>query len=527
MRKPITDILSLLQNIAILILMCTCTHLSAQSTWDGGGGDNNWTTGANWVGDTAPVSGNTLHLIFTGSTRTFPSVDTNYTVNTFEINSSASSFSFRTFSGSTLTFDGTNPTLNHNDNNDQTIDSSLGVILNEDLDVNVTSSGKLFANSIISDDGGNHGIHLSGGGSGRLSLDAVNTYGGETLIDNMMLDAKNNDALGSTTNGTRVINNGLLQVSAGTSGSVTLNSSETITLGDNAGSTSGFLRMGSNSNNEVAGDITVEYDSSINSRSGSGATLTISGGVEVQNGSTLFINNSSSFSGPGLSTVSITGNITESSGSANLTLDEGGTVQLSGNNSYTGTTTVSAGTMDVSGTLYDGTAAGDLVMNGGSVIAQNANILDNVSSGAVDVSMNANGTTLQMGNSFDSNTDGELQFGNLTLTNNSIIDFGSGNAEIRFTGSTITGLTTRTLSIYNWTGTTATPNGTDQLFFDDSLSSSELFNIRFYSDAGSTYLGAGMQFASGEVVPVPEAKSVITTLLLVALAFQQVRKRRR
>jgi autotransporter-associated beta strand protein len=33
-------------------------------TWDGGGANNNWTTGTNWIGDTAPVSGNAL--TFTG-----------------------------------------------------------------------------------------------------------------------------------------------------------------------------------------------------------------------------------------------------------------------------------------------------------------------------------------------------------------------------------------------------------------------------------------------------------------------------
>src|SRR5690349_7389579 len=40
---------------------------AADRTWNGGGGDNNWSTGANW-GGAAPV--NNDNLIFSGSTRT-------------------------------------------------------------------------------------------------------------------------------------------------------------------------------------------------------------------------------------------------------------------------------------------------------------------------------------------------------------------------------------------------------------------------------------------------------------------------
>src|SRR5688572_21836500 len=39
--------------------------LFATFTWDGGGGDDNWTTGANWAGDTAPTGANPAEeLIF-------------------------------------------------------------------------------------------------------------------------------------------------------------------------------------------------------------------------------------------------------------------------------------------------------------------------------------------------------------------------------------------------------------------------------------------------------------------------------
>ncbi|HEV8378054.1 MAG TPA: hypothetical protein VGP99_04335, partial [Tepidisphaeraceae bacterium] len=46
---------------------------AATQTWNGLGGDDNWTTAANWVGGVAPVANDSL--IFDGSTRLTPSND--------------------------------------------------------------------------------------------------------------------------------------------------------------------------------------------------------------------------------------------------------------------------------------------------------------------------------------------------------------------------------------------------------------------------------------------------------------------
>lgn len=48
-------------------------------TWDGGGSDSNITTGLNWVGDTAPGSGDSLY--FAGSLRLTPLLNSNLSVN--------------------------------------------------------------------------------------------------------------------------------------------------------------------------------------------------------------------------------------------------------------------------------------------------------------------------------------------------------------------------------------------------------------------------------------------------------------
>ena len=59
---------------ACLLAALVAGSASAQTnaTWDGGGGDNLWSTGANWVGDVAPTPSTSLFLTFPGSTRTSP-----------------------------------------------------------------------------------------------------------------------------------------------------------------------------------------------------------------------------------------------------------------------------------------------------------------------------------------------------------------------------------------------------------------------------------------------------------------------
>src|ERR1035437_9873349 len=61
------------------LLLGAALSASASSLWNGGGTDNNMTTGANW-GGTAPTAGTATQLDFAGSTRTSP-------VNNFTANS--------------------------------------------------------------------------------------------------------------------------------------------------------------------------------------------------------------------------------------------------------------------------------------------------------------------------------------------------------------------------------------------------------------------------------------------------------
>lgn len=71
-----------------LFVLATPKAFAATETWDGGGSDNNMTTGANWADNTAPVAGDDL---------VFPANITDRTVvNDF---TAATSFNSITFSG--------------------------------------------------------------------------------------------------------------------------------------------------------------------------------------------------------------------------------------------------------------------------------------------------------------------------------------------------------------------------------------------------------------------------------------------
>ncbi|MCG3150172.1 MAG: hypothetical protein PCFJNLEI_03651 [Verrucomicrobiae bacterium] len=72
--KALTRVSSLVLFAATLAISNTAF---AGTTWDGGGGDSNWGTGANWNDNLTPPTGTTVDLTFAGSTRLDP--NNNYT----------------------------------------------------------------------------------------------------------------------------------------------------------------------------------------------------------------------------------------------------------------------------------------------------------------------------------------------------------------------------------------------------------------------------------------------------------------
>jgi len=148
-----------LRQLGLLAVVCSvcAPALHAQTvTWTGGGSDDNWNTGANWAGGTAPVAGNSLG--FGGTIRLTPfnnlTADTSFAGITFE--SGAGPF---TLSGNRITLGGN---VVNNDDDLQTI--NLAMILNATRTFEA-AAGNLALGGTLSGSGG-----LTKTGAGTLTL---------------------------------------------------------------------------------------------------------------------------------------------------------------------------------------------------------------------------------------------------------------------------------------------------------------------------------------------------------------------
>ena len=157
------------------------------------------------------------------------------------------------------------------------------------------------------------------------------------------------------------------------------------------------------------------------------------------------------------------------SGSGGLTKDGASTQTLTGENYYTGGTMLNGGTLKLSG------ASGALTLSGAA--------------GA------------------------------------RVIDFGATSGVLIF--ASLTADSSLPLQIWNWSGNTVTGNGTDRFIissgsFGGSLTASD---VSFYSGSGTgLYSGATVFTSNGELVPVPEASTLLGVLGLMApLAWRERR----
>ena len=209
------------------------------------------------------------------------------------------------------------------------------------------------------------------------------------------------------------------------------------------------------------------------------------------------------------------------SGSGGLIKDGASTQTLTGANTYTGSTSVTAGTLEVSGASGALTATSAVNINGGTLLL-GGSVTDRISN-AAPISMGADTNSILQLSGAVTET-----LGALTLVGGSaarVIDFGATSGVLTFTSLTAT--SSLPLHIWNWSGTTTTGGGTDRLIissgaFGDSLTAS---NISFFSGSGTgLYSGATIFASGGELVPVPEASTLLAVLgLMVPLAWRERR----
>jgi len=272
----------------------------------------------------------------------------------------------------------------------------------------------------------------------------------------------------------------------------------------------------------ISGAHTLSIDGSgassgITINSGAGLTTITSNLVLIGSSQTMTVNNSAG--------LLINGSV---GGTIGLTKAGTGTLTLNGANTYTGTTTINAGTLNAG-------AAGSLGGTSSIVVNAGGTLLLSQSGSATTDRINNSSTMTLNGGTF--NTAGlsehELSgvtvmpgIGALTLSTNSIIDLGAGASILAFANSSAQ-TWSGTLSIYNWSGTPVVGKGTDQLYFgtdSTGLTAMQLSQIAFYSDSGTTFLGSAdfVIGLDGEIGPVPETATWFAAALgASAMAWSQ------
>ena len=393
-------------------------------------------------------------------------------------------------------------------------------------------------------------------GLGTLTLSGVNSYDGVMAINAGVVDLQNTAALGSATSGTSVASGASLQVRGG----IALGA-EALTL-DGSGFSSGGALRNISGDNSASGSVTLGGATRINVDAGSlslsgalsgayalsvggpgrlkltgasnGSTTTdVDGGATLQvgdGGTTGVLGSSNVTIGSGstvefkwLSGTMVTvGNVIGGAGSV---VANGGDLSLGGAISYSGMTRVSSGRLEVSGTgQLSGTSSVDIA---GGTFLLSGTASDRVNnSAAVSLGGGSGGIS-----KFETSGSVAETLGALTLVGGGgirVIDFGSGSGSLTFSSLASSGAGVP-LQIWNWSGNAWTGGGTDRLIITSGQlgANTNLSDITIFSDSGTTTVRTGEVAwgAGGELVAIPEARSVLGALmLLMPLAWRERRQ---
>ncbi|HEV2693108.1 MAG TPA: autotransporter-associated beta strand repeat-containing protein, partial [Verrucomicrobiae bacterium] len=467
-------------------------------TWNGNGPDNNWSDTSNWATGSAPGFG--YSLIFAGVKRPTPVMDASNNIYAVTFDGTASSFFMTASGGSALTLTGG---VTNSSPNSQTL--SVPVILGAPVTINAATAAVTLGQTINNNgnlltiaDGGRNTllggvISGTGGlakyGTGTNSLYANNTFSGGIVISNGTLivgsiPTGSSGQLGAGAYSGAIVDNGTLTFNSGASqnlsgvisGMGALNQTGSASLTLSAANTftgpttlaAGTLLL---SNPLALQNSTLNFiGGKINPTGLSALTL---GGLSGTQG-TVLINNS--LAGVAL-TVGGNGSNTVYSGAlsgsgVSLTKTGTGTTTLTGSNSYTGSTTVNTGTLELpSGGINGGALAGaGFLVDGGTLISSDGTALS-----ALNNAFTESSGTATLGAITEPNADGLLikitggNFSATSLTLQRTAQFLTApTATIPITAATTSGLYVNggTANVNLGTLTIGTGNSSDSVRLD-------------------------------------------------------------
>jgi len=418
-----------------------------------------------------------------------------------------------TFGGGTLQYGIANAT----DISARVKNSSSAILIDTNAN-NVTFAGSIDSTNV----GG-----LTKNGTGTLTLSASNSYTGTTTINAGTLSVGNATAFGNGSYAGNIVNSGTLlftaanQILAGVisgGGLIQLNAGEITLSGDNTFTGNliigGRLSIASSSN--LGGNGTLQlgrFSAAPGLLSYTGNSTTIHNAIDLggttasatleQNGTGLLIfTNNFSASGAGSKTLFLQGNGTaEIAGSlinnsvsnlTSLTKNGSGTWILSGANTYTGTTTINAGTLQIGAGGATGSIASSSIVNNAALLADRTGMLTlsgNIS-GSGTLTKNGSGTLVLSGsNTYSGAT--TLNLGTITLQTSNAIGSSALTQSSAASLVTIdtTGTLTNTMSLFNVAATqSATLSG-----------GITVNNATFDVDSGDTLTLSGSVGGSGSI----------------------------
>jgi autotransporter-associated beta strand protein len=454
---------------------------AATKTWDGGGGDNNWTTAANWDLDVVAAAGDAL--VFAGAVRTTPVNDfangTSFASITFS--NGASSFSC---SGNNIILSGgTSAITASNASNTMTISMNItfstsaptitttsggtltlsGTVTNGGFKITIAGTGATIISGVIS---GTGGTYVNTAIDNLTIFSGVNTFTGDCDVEVGGLRITNASGCGTGTksndvaNGTSGEDNLRLD---GSGGDITLASTLSLYVSSSTGSWGGIINEAGN--NTINGNMTLAAGGGGTKYRVDAGTLTLTGTYTPNVGSR---NMRLDGSGNGV----FSGTLVDAGFAPELRKYGSGTWSITGVNTYTGITDL---------------RAGKLQLGASGVIPDASNL-------------NAQGGTFSTG----SGAGYSETMGTLTLKANTIIALGTGAHNINFAASNGTTWTAATLlRITGWQGAFNCSSGTSGKIYTGSsaeLSAGKLAQI-FFTEPISGTPRTACQLSDGEIVP--------------------------